>query len=253
MTIYIDSFYIVCSIMNFIILKIHSVFLSLKIKNTRLITGALLGGLISVRALVFGNRYIADIAATVLILRIVYGKCLVRELVRRFFVLMAIALMYGAMMNVFTVMCIGRFIKNRKMYEVLPIFVFFIGAGIGLAAVAVSVFFMKHKRNLYNIEMKAENETIRTKAFLDTGNGLCEPNTGKPVIIIEDGIIKGEHKRESIYLKTAARNRERLDMIKIDRITLLDENRVFEDLYAGISEQKLSKNGEFHVLLNSKF
>lgn len=253
MTIYIDVFYIVCTIMDFVILKIHSVFLGLKVKNTRLISGALSGGLISVKSLLFGGGYILDIAASLLILKIIYGRCSGRELVRRFFILIAIILMYGAIMNVFTVMCIGSFIKGGRLYEVLPVFIFFIGTGIGFAVVAVSVFFMKHKRNLYNVEIKTENEIIHTKAFLDTGNGLCEPKTGRPVIIVEDDIIKCNHERKSIYLKTASRSNERLDMIKIDRITLLDENRVFEDLYAGISEQKLSKNGEFHVLLNSKF
>ena len=239
--------------MNFIMLKIHSIFLSVKVSLPKLILGALLGGVLSIKSFILGSGYIVDILATFLILRIVYGRCRMRELVRRFFIFLSVVLMYGAMMNVFTAMCSGIFVKDGKMYSVLPVAVFLFGAVVGCVVILIAGFFMRHKRNLFDVEIKTDSETIRTKAFLDTGNGLLEPKTGRPVIIIEDGLMREGHKRESIYLKTAASENERLDMIKINKITLLDENRVFENLYAGISEHRLSKNGEFHALLNSKF
>ena len=239
--------------MNFIMLKIHSIFLSAKVSLLKMILGALLGGLLSIKSFMFGSGYIVDVLATFLILRIVYGRCRVRELVRRFFMFLSVMLMYSAMMNIFTAMCSGVFVKDGKMYSVLPIAIFLFGAIAGLIVILISGFFMRHRRNLYEVEIKTGCESIKTKAFLDTGNGLTEPQTGKPVIIIEDGLIKEAYDRKSIYLKTAVSENERLDMIKIEKITLLDENRVFEDLYAGISEHKLSKNGEFHALLNSKF
>lgn len=253
MTVFIDIFYMLAVVMNFIMLKIHSIFLSVRVSVPKLILGALSGGLLSIKSFVFGSGYVTDILATLLILRMIYGKSSFLELIKRFFIFLSIVLMYAAIMNAFTAMCSGVFLKDGRMYAVFPGFVFTLGAVLGFFVILTSAFFMKHKRNLYNVEIKTDKEVIKTKAFLDTGNGLLEPKSGKPVIIIEDSLIKENHERESIFLKTAVSDKEQLDMIKVESVVLLEENRIFYDLYAGISGQSLSKNGEFHALLNSKF
>ncbi len=253
MTFYVDLIYLSCTAVNFIILGFHSKFLSVRIKKTKLLLGAALGGLLSLQSIVLKSNLIVIFGETLLILRIVYGNCTFAELIRRFFILVGVVLVFGAVANMFSVFYSGIFLKDNRLYGVLPVFAFVLSGALAAMIVFVFLFFTKHRKILYRVEMVIDGETINTTAFLDTGNRLREPKSKRPVIIIEDAILQGEHSKESIFLKTVGNERESIDMVYVKSLTLLDENREFYDLYAGIAEHSLSKNGEFHALLHSEF
>ena len=86
MIIYIDIIYMLCTVMNVLMLKLHSYFLSFKVGWKRLILGAALGGFLSIKAIIFKSSIILDAGATLLILRLVYGRSTTPELIRRFFI-----------------------------------------------------------------------------------------------------------------------------------------------------------------------
>ena len=48
------------------------------------------------------------------------------------------------------------------------------------------------KKDMYcNIKIKLNNEVIKTKAMIDSGNMLKEPITGTPVIVVESTLLEG--------------------------------------------------------------
>ena len=48
------------------------------------------------------------------------------------------------------------------------------------------------KKDMYcNIKIKLNNEEIKTKAMIDSGNMLKEPITGTPVIVVESTLLEG--------------------------------------------------------------
>lgn len=253
MTFYVDLIYLSCVAVNLIILGFHAEFLSLKIKKIKLLFGAALGGVLSLQSLIFETNLVIIFFETLLILRLVYGKCTYAELIRRFFILLGVVLVFGAVANLFSIFYSGIFLKNSKLYGVLPAYAFILSVIAATLIIYVFLFFIKHKKLLYRVKMVIDSEIITTTAFLDTGNRLKEPKSKRPVIIIENALLSGAHNRENIFLKTVGNDRESIDMVYVKSLTLLDENREFYDLYAGIAEHTLSKNGEFHALLHSEF
>ncbi len=252
MTFYVDLIYIVCVFMNFVILKFHSSFISVKVKNHKIFLGSALSGLLSLGSLILNVNILLLLIGTILILRIVYGKCTVPEMMRRFFVLLGIALVFGAVMNMFSKMYKGMFFKNERLYAVLSPSVFILAGLIGVTILSILLFFVKKRRTVYKIELLIDDEIIKTTALLDTGNRLFEPLTGRPVIVINPDLIKEEHKTQTIFLKTAGSEKESMEILYVTSLTVLDKNKKFYDLYAGISNHPLSDRGEFFALLHSE-
>ena len=252
MTFYIDLLYMICMIMNLLIIKTHSVLLSFKLKRKKLIFGALMGSIISIKSICFSKNILIDFFLTLLILRFLYGRCKLPELIRRFFVFLGIELVIASVFNMFTAFCVGIIRQGKHFYALMPWWWYLLGLCTSFLTVEILVFFIKHKRALYDVEIILSGEIIRTKALLDTGNRLYEPKSEKPIIIVEEELVRQNHKREDIYIKTAGSKNEHMEIVIVKRLILLDENRVYEDLYAGLVKHPLSKNGEFRSLLHSK-
>lgn len=253
MTFYVDLIYFICVSVNFIILRFHAKFISVNIKNQKLFFGALLSGILSIQSLAFGTDFFLIFAETMLILWIVYGRCTIAEFIRRFFVLLGVVLVFGAVMNMFSKVYSQIFIKNGTIYALLSPLFFILGGVISSSVLSILLFFIKNRRMVYKIELLIDDEIIKTTALLDTGNSLLEPLSRRPVIVIDSDKIKQEHKKSEIFLKTAGRERETMEIVYVTSLTILDENRKIYDLYAGLSKHPLSEKGEFSALLHSEF
>lgn len=253
MTIYIDLVYFICVGINFLILKLHSEFISLDVRNYKIFSGSALAGVISIQYFVFETGILIVFLETIFVLWVVYGKCSIPELIRRIFVLLGIVLVFGAVMNMFSKLYSGMFLKNGKMYALLSPLTFILASVIALSLLYVLLFFTKNRRMVYKIEVLIDDEVIKTTAFLDTGNRLLEPLTRRPVIVIDGKMIKQEHKKNTIFFKTAGQDNESMEIVYVTSLTILDENRKIYDLYAGISNHPLSEKGEFFALLHSDF
>lgn len=253
MTFYVDLIYFICVSINFLILKFHAKFISLDVRNYKIFLGAVLSGFISLQSLLLANGMLVVFLETVFVLRLIYGKCSTPEFIRRFFVLLGIVLVFGAVMNMFSKLYTSMVLKNGRIYGILPPLWFIIAGSISSGFLLILLFFIKNRRMIYKIEILIDDEVIKTTALLDTGNSLLEPLSRRPVIVIDSKLIKDEHKKNTIFLKTAGCNRESMDMVYVTSLTILDKNRKIYDLYAGISNHPLSEKGDFFALLHSEF
>lgn len=252
MIFYIDLLYMICVVMNYLILKTHSVLLSFKLTKGKIFVGALMGSIISVKSICISKNLLIDFFLTLFILRFLYGKCKIAEIIRRFFIFFGTELVFGAVFNMFAIFYKGVATGQDSFYVILPWWWYLLGMSTAAIVVTILVFFIKHKRILYDIEIVLSEEVIKTRALLDTGNRLYEPRSQKPVIIVEESLLSKEHEKEDIYIKTAGNRSEHMEIVFVQKLILLDENRVYENLYAALALHPLSKNGEFHSLLHSK-
>lgn len=211
-----------------------------------------MSALLSTATVVFDINILWVLGFTLLILRFLYRKCAYPELIRRLFVLLGLVLVFGACINMFSKMYTAVFLKDGRIYGVMSLGWFVLSVSVCCVILRIFLFFIKHRKILYKVQIEIDEEIINTTALLDSGNRLREPNTKRPVIIIEDTILKHEHKTDIIFLKTAGRECENMDIVYVKSLTLLEENKRFEDLYAGVSRHSLSKNGEFCALLHSE-
>ncbi len=132
-------------------------------------------------------------------------------------------------------------------------------------------------RRLYPVIIITNSKTIKTTAYLDTGNTLLDMNSGNPVIILDlsllmdifptntkdylDQYIKtGNYQHllslsidgERIYpipYKTISNSFSIMPAFKIKCLKV--GNNSFENIVAGISPNTFSKGKEYQVLLNN--
>ena len=79
--------------------------------------------------------------------------------------------------------------RNGVFVGTYPMKITLIAGAVGFLIIqysfAINKKMLKHKDLLCDLQIKISGKIIQTKAFLDSGNSLKEPISGKPVIIIE--------------------------------------------------------------------
>lgn len=257
MTLYLDLVFIICGIMNYFVISACAELLGIKVKAWSMVTGVAFSAVLSVASFVLKAGIasaLVQLAGTAAVMRITFGKCVTAEFVRRCVVYLGVMFVISSAMNVFTASGRVGFFKDGKFFYVVSEIVFCFGLLICRLITGLIIFFVKNKKTLYDVEIATEDEIIYTKALLDTGNLLCEPESGRPVIVIEEALLSHDAKVcKKIRFKTAGSGEEEMDTVFLKYVRLVEENRTFFDLYGGVVRKNLSKNNEFHVLLHSKF
>lgn len=113
-------------------------------------------------------------------------------------------------------------------------------------------------RHLYQVELQFGEKKQTVTAFLDTGNHLTEPVSGKPVSILWGGAAE-ELLAESegvfcIPFHSVGRENGILPAVRADRMEIQMDGwrQIVERPYIAISEHPLSQNGSYQMLLNEK-
>ncbi len=119
----------------------------------------------------------------------------------------------------------------------------------------------KRRKNRYTAELYFGERRIVVDGFIDTGNRLKEPITGKAVHILKkdaaESLMSGEDKPMSFLVPYHAVGTESglLTAIRIDRMELVaeDESRtvMMRPLF-GLYQGKLSSNDEYQLILHAE-
>lgn len=134
----------------------------------------------------------------------------------------------------------------------------------------------------FNVELRFDHNVCNGKGFLDTGNGLRDPLTNRPVVIAEYGMLKDcfpedlktamensfdeasmleqisnstwAHRLRLIPFSSIGKQNGILVGIRADEI-ILDtgkQNIFHKNLVVGIYKEKLSSDGSYHLLIPSE-
>lgn len=119
----------------------------------------------------------------------------------------------------------------------------------------------KRRKNRYTAELYFGERRVLVDGFIDTGNRLKEPITGKIVHILQEDVaaslMSGEDKPMSFLVPYRAVGTESglLTAIRIDRMELVaeDESRtvIMRPLF-GLYQGKLSSNDEYQLILHAE-
>ncbi len=144
-----------------------------------------------------------------------------------------------------------------------------------VAAYFLFPFFMKlttarYRRNAMIREVLVERNGKRVvlKGLIDTGNTLCDPLNGKPVMIAElSQLLPLFEEEEILFFQNDFVEQNTIPVRLIpyralgihsllkcfvpDRTVILGEQPTEADWMIGVKNEKLSPNGEFHALLHS--
>lgn len=151
--------------------------------------------------------------------------------------------------------------------------------GVGMAVGRLH----KDGRMLLSVMFDFEGVSVTTIGLVDTGNGLVDPMTGKPVIVSEYQVIKKaipkkyqdfieeylkkevieyeKMEKDALYLirfipfESVGKKNGKMVGVNCKHCTLRLENRVWQqdNIIVALTEQQLSGEGEFFALLPPDF
>lgn len=109
--------------------------------------------------------------------------------------------------------------------------------------------------HLRHVTLQAGTVRVRTLGFLDTGNRLTEPKTGRPVHIVSEKLWKKLLGPESRIFRipycTVGNPAGLMDVMKVDVLSVEGQTEEPEALI-GRAPFPFSKNGRYEVLLHEK-
>lgn len=110
---------------------------------------------------------------------------------------------------------------------------------------------IKNYENLYSVTLVVGNHKIKTKGLRDTGNQLIEPLTGKPVFIVELGLLQNVEtanlKPVFIPFNSVGKEHGIMNGFIGDLINI--EGHIIEKPIIGIHKGKLSQGNKYNMIL----
>jgi stage II sporulation protein GA (sporulation sigma-E factor processing peptidase) len=126
-----------------------------------------------------------------------------------------------------------------------------------LAAWKYIVYLRKIEEFQCNVTFYLDGEQCNMKALIDTGNSLMDPDTGKPVCIVERRSIEPLLKKRGLAMlsfvpyRSLGNTKGELPTIEIGKICIhRQSDRWIENPVIGISSQNLSARGNYQMILH---
>lgn len=267
---------------DFILLYITGNLIKNKIIYKRLIIAALIGALYVILIAYFGKEFmtyfIVKIAVSVLMIMVAYDS---KGIIKNVKVILCFYIVTLIMVGIIFAL---YYLTNNKVTVNIIIISMFMGFAV-LKFLFYEIKLRKEKNNyIRTVSIEINNKTKSFKAFIDTGNELTDPMTGKPVIVVNIeslGDILGEDitkeilefyknegkSYESLFLEnnyklklrvvkynTIMSKDELMICIVPDNITIFgnDKNIIKADAVIGIYPQKISQKEDYDALLFKK-
>lgn len=255
--VYIDVFLVQNILMDMQLLILTLLLLRERILFPRLLAASLAGGTGAVMILMSGIRYGAAYILSVLALdtamilicvrRPARGRMTIRLLGMGIIYLHGMLFAYGKLME-----CAGRLVGER----IAQIMVTGVIAGIVVFILAYRR--LVESRCIYEVILTQEGENVVCRALFDTGNLLTDPVSGKPVSVVEETntmrgwIEKYPQKYKIIPYQSVGREHGILEGIVVDELVIHREREqvVKRGAVVAFYKGKLSKNGDFQMILN---
>lgn len=192
MKIYIDVLFLTNFIMNYVLFVITSEIMSSKLKHIRSVISSALGSAAGILFFMLDlkNTGLFLLVSAILMNAAVFCPCKPKIFLKYVLVFFLSAAVASG--TIYTNMRFfgGGIIKNGILYASSPT----IGLSALLLPIAAKLLFSKLKRRASqkksSIILEYKGKKISLNGFTDTGNGLFDPISKKPVMIIEENILK---------------------------------------------------------------
>ena len=290
MTIYIDVVLIENIIMNYIIIYATAIVLKNKKSHLRFFLASLLGAIYTIisytSALEVYTSIILKILLSIIIVYIAYNPQTMKKMWKDTVIFYLVSFVFGgvAFSLIYIVKPQEVLMKNGLFLGTYPLKTIALGTIVAFILIILTVKIIKtkiSKKDMFcDIEIKINEEVIRTKAMVDTGNLLKEPITNTPVIVVEhtllyncmpkeilnntENILGGDiekipkeirekymSKLKIIPFSSLGKQNGMLIGIKPDYIEIKNEENSIrrENVIVGIYNKSLTNRGEYRALI----
>ena len=199
MTIYVDVVLIENLIMNYIIIFATGIILKVKLKQLRIVLGSFIGAIYTIIAYVSNLRiysnFILKFILSIIIVYVSFNPQTQKQLWKSLLIFYLTSLVFGgAAFAIIYVVRPQEILRNNQLiFGTTSMKIILFSAIVAFIVIILAFKIVKNKiskKDMFcDIEVKINEEIIKTKAMLDTGNLLKEPITNKPVIVIEHTLL----------------------------------------------------------------
>ena len=199
MTVYLDVVFLENIIINYIILYVTGIISKAKIKQKRILFGAIIGAIYSIVYYLFKlkiySSVIIKIILSIIIIYVSFNSKNFKDLAKKTILFYLVSFVFGgaSIAIIYMVNSEQITIQNGVLVGKYTIKTILVGIVIAYFTVIIAFSIIKTKISkkdlICDISINLNNKLIETKAMIDTGNLLKEPITNKPVIVMEHTLL----------------------------------------------------------------
>ena len=172
----------------------------------------------------------------------------VKELIKAYILLYVSGFLLGGIMQ-----ALHQYISKGSLFFAIAAFGYYLASKLW----DIIVHMQKMNQIHCDVELYWGERTFRLKGLIDTGNGLADPISNKPVCILDKMVAKeflGEMKLAKVrYIPfhSIGKKEGLLLAVEIDKMCIHSEQEIWIDRpLLGISEERVSSEGEYQMILN---
>lgn len=252
---YIDILFLINFMMDFLLLLIVKAMTKCSTTHVRLLIGSLIGAFLTCFIVIFLNDFkIIEFAAFHVIVNTAIIKVGFKVGNIRMFLRCLVSLYIGSFLLGGVFQYFIQYLKISSLFFAVAIISYFTVRSIW----ALHSHFHNQNERWVEVEIFVCENHIRVKALLDTGNGLLDPYSKKPVSILEkkdgqkllDGIEDIQLHIRYIPYHVIGKDGV-MKAFKASKIHIYGEvERCIESPVIAISEGQISKTNEYQMILN---
>lgn len=251
---YVDVLFLVNFMMDYLLLLLVRKMLRCESSHWTICMGAVLGSFLTCLVIVLPVPYgvlkfimFHGIVNTGMILVGLKIKD-IRSFAKAWILLYVGGFLLGGVMQAF-----GQYVKIGSLFFFIAVGAYYVVSGIWSFIVCMQ----RVEQYRCNVELYMGDERCQIQGLIDTGNSLQDPVTDEPVNILDRATARqffGSQKAERIrYIPyhTIGKQEGILPIIRIDKMCVKGEKTQWiQAPVIGISEEKLSAEGEYQMILN---
>ena len=251
---YVDVLFLVNFMMDYILLLIVRKMLSCSATHGNVCLGAAVGSLLTCIVVILPIPYAF---VKFVLFHMFVNTCMIRvglkiktipSFVKAFIMLYIGAFLLGGIMEYFR-----QYVRVGSLFLLLAILGYYMVLGIWKF-----VSYLQRWNQIHcKVDLYLEDKKYRVRGLIDTGNGLRDPISGQPVSVLEQKTARKllENKEEKTFryvpYRTIGKAEGVLPVFRVDRMCVhKDSDYWIEAPLIGISEEEISAEGEYEMILN---
>ena len=257
MKIYVDIIILINFFFDFLLLISVSLVQKIKTNFKRIILGAFIGSISIISLLLPFNSislFLFKIIISILMVEVSYKNNGIKEFFSNIICLYLNSIILGGFLF---------FINNQFSYKNVGMVFYHNGFSINIILIIVLspviIYLYIKRQNSYKYDYSKKyvveitllnNKKISTTGLLDSGNNLYDPYTNKPIIMIENSLIKDYHPRFLYVPCLTVSGNSLIKCFKIKTI-VINNKKIDKDVLVGISDNNFNLKG-VECLLHQK-
>ena len=186
-----------------------------------------------------------------------------KELFKGMIIMLSVACFSGGIMHMIVYYTYAGWIIRRILVTYNQLIYLILISVVVIIVIARVYRTYKKNSDIYKVTVIVDNHRIMLHGIVDTGNQLTDKYTGKSVNVMDKSYFEnvlyqindyGRLKYHFIPYRTIGNNEGIIEVITSDYMYISgkDETKAYKGALIGLSDRKVSQNGEYQALINGR-